>query len=118
VLIAPGGTQTRLVKTSALEVRVSVSNTPEDSLYKPSVNISMESVAKCYPGRALGVILTGMGSDGAEGIRAMKEKGSKIIVQDEESCVVYGMPKAVVDEHLEDKIIPLSKMAGEIINMI
>ena len=118
VLIAPGGTQTRLVRKNALDVRVSLSNTPEDSIYKPSVNISMESVAKCYPGRALGVILTGMGSDGAVGIRDMKEKGSKVIVQDEESCVVYGMPKAVVDEHLEDKIIPLKKMAGEIINMI
>jgi two-component system chemotaxis response regulator CheB len=97
---------------------VSLENTPESSLYKPSVDITLESVAKCYPGRSLGVRLTGLGSDGAKGIRILKESGGKVLVQDEESCVVYGMPKAVVDEHLEDKIIPLSKMAGEIINMI
>jgi two-component system chemotaxis response regulator CheB len=118
VLVAPGGTQTKLYKESALDVRVRVENAPEESLYKPSVDVSFETVAKCFPGRALGVILTGMGSDGAKGIRAIKDTGGKVLVQDEESCVVYGMPKAVVDEHLEDKIIPLASMAGEIINMV
>lgn len=118
VLIAPGGTQTKLFKESALEVRVKLENSPEDSLYKPSVDVSLFTVADCYPSRALGVILTGMGSDGARGIRAIKDTGGKVLVQDEDSCVVYGMPKAIVDEHLEDKIIPLSKMAGEIVNMV
>ena len=118
VLIAPGGMQTKLVKESALEVRVTVDDSPEDSLYKPSVDISFLTVAKCYPSRALGVILTGMGADGAKGIKAIKKTGGKVLVQDENSCVVYGMPKAIVDEHLEDKIIPLDRMAGEIINMI
>ncbi|MEE9542604.1 MAG: chemotaxis response regulator protein-glutamate methylesterase [Thermodesulfobacteriota bacterium] len=118
VLIAPGGTQTKLYKESALEVRVKIEDSPEDSLYKPSVDISLASVAKCFPSRALGVILTGMGYDGAKGIKAIKDSGGKVLVQDEASCVVYGMPKAIVDEHLEDKIIPLSSMAGEIINMV
>ncbi len=118
VLIAPGGKQTRLVKDGPLNVRVSIEKSPEEILYKPSVDVSLTSVAECYPSRALGVILTGMGSDGAKGIRAIKQSGGKVLVQSEDTCIVYGMPKAIVDEHLEDKVVPIESMAGEIINMI
>jgi len=78
----------------------------------------MTSVAECYPGRSMGVILTGMGHDGREGMRMIKEKGGKTLAQNEETCTVYGMPKAVIDAGLADKVAPLDKIAAEIVNMI
>ena len=116
--IAPGGMQTTLKKKGALEVEISVETGPADAIYKPCVDISLLSVSECFPGRALGVIMTGMGADGREGIRKIKAEGGKTIAQDESSCVVYGMPKAVVDEGLADKVVPLEKMSGEIVNMV
>ncbi|MBI5328530.1 MAG: chemotaxis response regulator protein-glutamate methylesterase [Deltaproteobacteria bacterium] len=117
-IVAPGGVQTRLKRKNAIEVVLSMDNNSGDSIYKPSVDISFLSVAECFPGRALGVIMTGMGSDGREGIRAIKKTGGKSIAQDEASCVVYGMPKAVVDEGLADKVVALDEMAGAIVNMV
>jgi len=116
VLIAPGGRHMRVKRHGALETRVEVSDEPSGALYKPSVNELMRSVAEHYPGRSLAVILTGMGDDGREGVRAIKEGGGKVFAQDEDSCVVYGMPRAVVDSGLADKIVPIDIMAGEIIN--
>ena len=75
----------------------------------------MESVAKEFPGKALGVILTGMGSDGLNGMKKIKESGGRTIAQDEATCVVYGMPKAVVDAGLADKILPVYRIAEEIL---
>jgi len=118
VLIAPGGLQTRLERKGIREVRLNVEEGPADARYRPCIDISLASVAECFPGRALGVILTGMGNDGREGVRAIKAKGGKVIVQDEESCVVYGMPKAVIEAGLSDKVVPLGNMAEEILNLI
>lgn len=118
VFIAPGGAQTRLKRAGAIEFRLTVEDDPPDAIYKPSVDIALLSAAECFPGRALGVILTGMGSDGREGIRAIKKTGGRAIAQDEASCVVYGMPKAVIDEGLVDKVVPLEMMPGEILNMV
>jgi two-component system chemotaxis response regulator CheB len=78
----------------------------------------MQSVAECYPGRALGVILTGMGSDGVKGLMALKQTGGRIFAQNEETCVVYGMPRAVVDAGIADKVLAIEEMAGEIINAV
>jgi Chemotaxis response regulator containing a CheY-like receiver domain and a methylesterase domain len=82
---------------------------------KPSVSVMMESVANEYPGSALGVILTGMGSDGLSGMKSIKKSGGKTIAQDEATCVVYGMPKAVVDAGLADVVLPIYKIGDEII---
>lgn len=118
VILTPGGAQTRIRRRGITDFYVEIDNEPANSLYKPSVDISMKSVAECYPGRAMGVILTGMGHDGLEGMRAIKAGGGKTIAQNEETCTVYGMPKAVVDAGLADKVLPLDKVAAEIINMI
>ncbi|MBI5233624.1 MAG: chemotaxis response regulator protein-glutamate methylesterase [Deltaproteobacteria bacterium] len=118
VLVAPGGHQMRVRKIGAIETRIQIDDTPSDALYKPCVDVSFLSVAECYPARALGVILTGMGKDGFEGTKAIKQSGGPILVQDESSCVVYGMPKAVVDGGLYDKVVSLSSMAGEIMNLV
>lgn len=118
VLICPGGLQTRYVRKGAAEVRLEINNEPADSLYRPSVNVAISSVASCFSGRAMGVILTGMGDDGKLGMREIKKRGGKTLAQSEETCTVYGMPKAVIDDGLADKVVSLDMIAAEIVNMI
>ncbi|THB62996.1 MAG: chemotaxis response regulator protein-glutamate methylesterase [Desulfovibrio sp.] len=113
--IAPGGRHLSLAqKVSHKEVVVA--DEPAEALYKPSANVLFESVAQGVGRRALGVVLTGMGSDGLEGMRLLKEKQGKALAQDDASCVVYGMPKAIVDAGLADDIVDVEYMAGAIMN--
>ena len=116
-LIAPGGVQLKVVRRNTLEVVVKLSAEPV-TLHMPSVDVMMTSVAQVFPDRVIGVILTGMGHDGMEGMAAIKKANGRTIAQDEATCVVYGMPKAVVDSGMADKVVPLEKMAGEIANMV
>ncbi len=118
VFIAPGRGHMRLKRVRGIETIVTITENEKEFIYRPSVDALMLSVAELYPGRALGVILTGMGHDGEAGVREMKKKGSRIIAQNEETCVVYGMPRAVVEAGLADKILPIDEIAGEIINSV
>lgn len=118
ILLSPGGSQTKIMRKGLMDFYVHIDDEPKGALYKPSVDVCMSSVAECYPGRSMGVILTGMGHDGREGMRMIKEKGGKTLAQNEETCTVYGMPKAVIDAGLADKVAPLDKIAAEIVNMI
>ena len=113
VYIAPGGKHL-LVKRNGAKAIINLSTEPEDNLYKPSIDIMMNSIAESYGKYSLGVILTGMGQDGLEGVRTIKEKGGVIIAQDEDSCVVYGMPKVIIEAGLSDHISPLDNVANEI----
>lgn len=116
--IAPGRGHMRLKRPKGLETVVNISENKEEYIYRPSVDAMMLSVAELFPGRALGVILTGMGNDGQKGLMALKKTGGRIFAQNEETCVVYGMPKAVVDVGIADKILSLEEIAGEIINSV
>ncbi|MDA8239488.1 MAG: chemotaxis response regulator protein-glutamate methylesterase [Nitrospiraceae bacterium] len=116
VYIAPGRGHMRVLRQKGIETVIRISELKEDFIYRPSVDALMLSVAECFPGRALGVILTGMGNDGLKGLTVMKKTGCRIFAQDEDSCVVYGMPKAVVDAGLADKVMPIDEIAGEIVN--
>ncbi|KJR43146.1 response regulator receiver modulated CheB methylesterase [Candidatus Magnetoovum chiemensis] len=116
VYIAPGGGHMSIIKRG-VERTVHISQ-DKNFIYKPSVDLLMLSVAESYPGTCLGVILTGMGNDGLKGMKAIKKSGGRTISQDEDTCVVYGMPKAVVDAGIADKIVPISEIAGEIINSV
>lgn len=118
ILIAPGGIHMEVRKDKPMEVTIRLTPNPQGLLYKPSVDVMMNSVAKVYPGRAVAVMMTGMGSDGMKGMTAIKEKHGRTIAQDEATCVVYGMPKAVVDANVVDKVVPLQCIAGEVINMV
>ena len=118
VLVAPGGLQLRAMRKSPLRIGVMVSPNVENHVHAPSADVMMASIAEVYGERGIGVILTGMGHDGLEGIRAMKAAHGRTIVQDEGSCVVYGMPKAVVEAGCADKVVPLSHVVGEIMNMV
>ncbi|MGC2062652.1 MAG: chemotaxis response regulator protein-glutamate methylesterase [Thermodesulfovibrionales bacterium] len=118
VYIAPGRGHMRLVRRRGIETVISISEDRENFIYRPSVDALMASVAEFFPGRALGVILTGMGNDGMKGMAEMKKGGSRLFAQNEETCVVYGMPKAVVDAGLADKILAIEEIAGEIVNSV
>ncbi|MHB8231593.1 MAG: protein-glutamate methylesterase/protein-glutamine glutaminase [bacterium] len=113
--LSPGDKHLSVVRAERGGVMISLSDEPEDLINKPSVSVMMESVAKLYPGKSIGVILTGMGSDGLLGMKKIKETGGKTIVQDEATCVVYGMPKAVADKGYADIILPIYKISDEII---
>ncbi|MGD0883878.1 MAG: chemotaxis response regulator protein-glutamate methylesterase [Thermodesulfovibrionales bacterium] len=118
VFIAPGFGHMRVSRKRGIEPVISISANKEEFVYRPSVDALMLSVAELFPGRALGVILTGMGNDGLKGLAALKKNGGRVFAQNEETCVVYGMPKAVVDAGIADKILPIEEMAGEMVNAV
>jgi two-component system chemotaxis response regulator CheB len=113
--IAPGGKHL-LLKQMVSRVDLEISTEPASALYKPSANVLITSAADAVGRRALGVILTGMGNDGMEGVRALKQKGGRALAQSDATCVVYGMPKAIVDAGLSDEIVDIDDMAQAIMN--
>jgi two-component system chemotaxis response regulator CheB len=110
VLIAPGGRQMRFCNDGA-SIKTVVSDDPFNALYKPSADIMMKSAVETFEGPLLGVIMTGMGKDGVDGLRCLKSKGGYVIAQDEESCIVYGMPQAALEEGVVDSMITLEKIS-------
>lgn len=117
-LIAPGGSHLGLLREKALKVRARIIPDNGEYIYKPSVDLLLREANRVYPGRVLGVILTGMGHDGLEGIKEMKLQGGRTIAESEETCVVYGMPRSIVEAGLADKVLPIDQIAGEIINSV
>ncbi|HEY3346320.1 MAG TPA: CheB methylesterase domain-containing protein, partial [Nitrospirota bacterium] len=118
VFLAPGGMHMKIKRLGNIELGIKLDAEPANFIHKPSVDVMMSSVAEFFPGRALGVILTGMGADGKDGMAKIKATGGKTIAQDEKSCVVYGMPKAVVDAGIADKVVALENIVGEIFNLV
>jgi len=110
-LIAPGGKHMQLARSGAQYI-VEVRDGPPVNRHRPSVDVLFRSVAKYAGKNAMGVIMTGMGDDGARGLKEMHDVGSYTLAQDEASCVVYGMPKEAVKHGGVDKILPLSALAG------
>ncbi len=110
VYVAPGGRHT-LVTGKPGAPRLQLREPRSDDHYRPSVDLAFATAARSLAGDVLGVVLTGMGADGREGARALKEAGSTIWAQDEASSVVYGMPAAVADAGLADSIMSLDEMA-------
>ena len=108
-LIAPGNYHMEL-KRSGARYYVTVHQTPHVKRHRPSVDVLFESVAKFAGLNAVGVIMTGMGDDGASGLLKMKEAGAKTIAQNEETCVVFGMPKEAIKLGAADNILPLDRI--------
>ncbi len=113
VYIAPGGKHLTLKKFVA-RAKIVISDKPDTTLYKPCVDVMIKSVAEIYGKSVLGVILTGMGSNGVIGLKLVNNSGGKIIAQNAESCIVYGMPKAVVDAQIADHIASIENIYSEI----
>jgi len=116
VLLAPGGMH-MLLQRSGANYYVAVKNGPRVCLQKPSVEVMFNSVAKYAGANAVGAILTGMGKDGAIGLLNMRKNGARTLAQDEDSCIVYGMPKEAAEQGAVEKIIPLSEIAKAMIDL-
>jgi two-component system chemotaxis response regulator CheB len=116
-LIAPG-TYHMLLRRSGARYYEEVKTGPMVHHQRPAVDVLFKSVAKYAGANAIGVILTGMGSDGADGIKILKQAGAKTIAQDEASCVVFGMPKEAIKTGCVDKIVSLRNMPQNILDMI
>ena len=116
-LIAPGGKHMLLRRTGA-QYYVEVMDGPLVNRHRPSVDVLFRSVAKCAGANALGVIMTGMGDDGAAGLAEMRNAGARTVGQDEATCVVYGMPKEAVKRGGVEKTVPLGAIAREIMQQM
>ncbi len=110
VYIAKGGVHMNFVKKATGGVYIKLNPEPANSLHKPSVDEMISSAVNVYGKDVLGIIMTGMGKDGLIGIQKLKAKGGYAVAQNKESCVVYGMPKAIVDEGLADVVAPIEKI--------
>jgi two-component system chemotaxis response regulator CheB len=114
VLIAPGNYDIEVT----FKQTITLKEIPKNAIYKPSIDRMMKSIAKVYGSSSIGIILTGMGKDGIEGIKAIKISGGATIAQDEDSCVVYGMPKLAIESGYIDKVVSLQKIADEISELL
>jgi two-component system chemotaxis response regulator CheB len=114
-LIAPGNRHMRVVRTGA-HYEVEISDGPLVLRHRPSVDVLFRSVAAAAGPNAVGVILTGMGDDGAAGLAEMKRRGSATMAQDEQSCVVFGMPREAIELGAVDEVVPLSRVPGSILH--
>ena len=117
VYIAPGDYHLRVVPAGGGERKILLSQEARVGNLRPTVNYMYESAAQ-FGRDVVSVIMTGMGSDGCDGMKKIKSTGGYSIAQDEESCVVYGMPKAVVDAGLADEVRPLNKIAEAIVDAV
>jgi len=112
--IAPGGKHMRLQARAGSAPILQITDDPPENNCRPAVDYLFRSVANQLPGRAMAVILTGMGSDGTLGLRLLKRSGCLAIAQDEATCVVYGMPKSAVEAGVVDVVLPLDAIANRI----
>ncbi len=117
VLIAPGGRQMKIIQRGDM-VEVCITDDPPENSCRPSVDYLFRSAAHVFGGAVVGVIMTGMGSDGTLGCRLLKRNHATIITQDEASCVVYGMPRQPAEEGLSDIIAPLDSLAHHITSLV
>ena len=116
-MIAPAGRHLTFVRRDG-EVTSHLDARPLDTPHRPAVDVLFRSAAEIYQSRVLGVVMTGMGTDGKEGAAWIKSKGGLIFTEAEESCVVYGMPRAVEEAGLSDRSIPLSRLTQAILELI
>jgi two-component system chemotaxis response regulator CheB len=117
VYIAPAGRHLT-VERNGKDVVTRLDVRPLDTLYRPSVDVLFQSAANVFGSRVLGVVMTGMGSDGREGAAWIKAKGGTVLTETEDSCVVYGMPRSVVEAGLSDASYDLGQMADAILEHV
>ena len=117
--IAPGGKQMKIILSGDGKNKIiKITNDPPENGCKPSADYLFKSVAEHFTGKATGVIMTGMGSDGTAGLKLMKDAGATIIAQNEATCTIYGMPKKPIEMGITDIISPLNSIASEIVKTV
>ena len=117
VLVAPAGIHARVARRAGAAF-VMLDEEPRDTLHRPSADVTMASAAEVFGPRLVGVVLTGMGNDGTEGLRAIHLGGGLTMAESEETAVIYGMPKAAVEAGVVDRSVPLDRMAREILSAV
>jgi len=115
--IAPGGRHMKIVERAS-RMRIQITDDPPENSCRPSVDYLFRSAGDAFDGKIVAIVMTGMGCDGTAGCRLLKDRGAHVIAQHPEGCVVYGMPKAVVEEELADAIVPLPEIAGVIMGLM
>ena len=111
VWIAPAGRQLTLRADADGQVRANLSAEPRDTPHRPSVDVLFASAAKVFGAKALAIVMTGMGTDGRDGAAWIKARGGTVLTESEATCVVYGMPRSVMESGLSDASVPLERMA-------
>lgn len=112
IYIAEGGRHMHITSARRGPVRATMSPEPTDAVFRPSVNVLFDSGSSAYHGRVLAVQLTGMGDDGLRGARLLRERGGRVVAQHESTCVVYGMPRVIVDAGLADAVMTPVQIGG------
>jgi two-component system chemotaxis response regulator CheB len=118
VLVAPAGRHLKFQRESDGRVVARLDVRPLDTPHRPSVDVLFQSAADVYGERVLGVVMSGMGSDGRDGAAWIKARGGAVLTEAEETCVVYGMPRAVVEAGLSDEEVPLDRLTSAIIERV
>jgi two-component system chemotaxis response regulator CheB len=118
VFVAPAGRHLSFKRDASGSVRAWLDVRPLDTPHRPSVDVLFESAAEVYGERVLGVVMTGMGDDGRAGAAWIKARNGSVLTEAEETCIVYGMPRAVVEAGLSDQSIPLDRLADAIVERI
>jgi two-component system, chemotaxis family, protein-glutamate methylesterase/glutaminase len=118
VYLAPAGRHLTFVRTGNGQVLTHLDTRPFDTPHRPAVDILFRSAAEAYHNRVLAVVMTGMGADGQQGAAWIKARGGLVYTEAEESCVVYGMPRAVVEAGLSDRSLPLTDIAAAILEVV
>ena len=118
VLVAPAGRHLTLHRNGEGQTSVRLDVRPLDTPHRPSVDVLFQSAADVYGDRVLGVVMTGMGTDGRDGSAWIKARGGAVLTEAEETCVVYGMPRSVVEAGLSDEAVPLDQMTAAIMRRV
>ena len=115
--VAPGGRHMKIAVRNGRNV-IRITDDPPENSCRPSVDYLFRAAAEVFEGKVVAVILTGMGRDGTEGCRELKRKGAFVIAQHPDGCIVYGMPKSVVEERLADRVVPLESIARVVAGLV
>jgi two-component system chemotaxis response regulator CheB len=118
VFVAPAGRHLTFAKDAGGVVRTRLDVSPLDTLHRPSVDVLFQSAADVYGDRVLALVMTGMGDDGRQGAAWIKARGGSVLTESEETCVVYGMPRSVVEAGLSDASVPLDRLSEAIVERI
>ncbi|MBN1971423.1 MAG: chemotaxis-specific protein-glutamate methyltransferase CheB [Candidatus Delongbacteria bacterium] len=114
IYIAPGGKQMKIINSLAGEKKLMITDDPPENNCKPSVDYLFRSASLNFPGKSVAFIMTGMGNDGTMGLKLLKRNGTYVYAQNEETCVVFGMPKIAIEANVVDEVIPLGAIAEKI----
>ena len=118
VFLAPAGRHLTFTRASNGSVSTRLDVSPLDTPHRPSIDVMFRSAADVFGDRVLGIVMTGMGDDGREGSAWIKARGGCILTEAEETCVVYGMPRSVVEAGLSDQSVPLHRLTEAIVERI